>query len=85
MPDLSATSPFIKLTARQVRTYVEVGQPVAITPNLGVRVSLLWRIPPRSANGKVPAQRIFMLPPKQPGDSGGPKDAPLTRADFSLK
>lgn len=37
------------------------------------------------SSGKVPAERIFMLPPKQPGDSGGPKDAPLTRADFSLK
>jgi hypothetical protein len=35
--------------------------------------------------GKVARERIFLLPPKLTKDDGGPKDAPLSRADFSLK
>jgi len=37
------------------------------------------------SQGKVPGERVFMLPPRQAGDSGGPKNAPLARAEFSLK
>jgi hypothetical protein len=35
--------------------------------------------------GKIPAERVFLLPPKMPGEPGGPKDAPQNRAEFSLK
>ncbi len=38
-----------------------------------------------SAAGKIPRERIFLLPPKLAADGGGPKDAPLERAEFSLK
>lgn len=37
------------------------------------------------ANSQIPADRVFLLPPKQKGDTSGPKEAPLSRADFSLK
>jgi len=37
---------------------------VAITPRLGIRVSLLWRSPPRSASGKVPAPGLLLLCPR---------------------
>lgn len=63
MLSASSTSAFIQLKARQVRTYVEEGQPVAITPNLGIRVNLLWRTPPRSASGKVPSPGLLLLCP----------------------
>jgi hypothetical protein len=53
-----------RLTARKVRTFADEGQPVAITPRLGIRVSLLWRSPPRSASGKVPAPGLFLLCPR---------------------
>lgn len=35
--------------------------------------------------GKIPRERIFLLPPKIADDGSGPKDAPLNRAEFSLK
>jgi hypothetical protein len=35
--------------------------------------------------GKIPRERIFLLPPKLAADGSGPKDAPLERAEFSLK
>ncbi len=38
-----------------------------------------------AANGKIPRERIFLLPPKLVADDSGPKDAPLSRAEFSLK
>ena len=38
-----------------------------------------------STAGKIPRERIFLLPPKLAADGGGPKDAPLERAEFSLK
>lgn len=38
-----------------------------------------------SASGKIPRERIFLLPPKLAADGSGPKDAPLERAEFSLK
>ncbi|MDR3641946.1 MAG: DUF748 domain-containing protein [Humidesulfovibrio sp.] len=39
-------------------------------------------------NGKIPAERVFLLPPKpmkQSEGEGGKKDAALSRVDFSLK
>lgn len=38
-----------------------------------------------STTGKIPRERIFLLPPKLAADGGGPKDAPLARVEFSLK
>jgi uncharacterized protein involved in outer membrane biogenesis len=35
--------------------------------------------------GKIPRERIFLLPPKLAPDDSGPKDAPPGRVDFSLK
>jgi uncharacterized protein involved in outer membrane biogenesis len=35
--------------------------------------------------GKIPRERIFLLPPKLAADDSDPKEAPLSRADFSLK
>lgn len=35
--------------------------------------------------GKIPRDRLFLLPPKLLKDDSGPKDAPLNRAEFSLK
>jgi uncharacterized protein involved in outer membrane biogenesis len=35
--------------------------------------------------GKIPRERIFLLPPKLTADDGGPKDTPQGRVDFSLK
>jgi len=64
MSSPSATSAFLRLTARRVRTFAEEGQPLAITPRLGIRVSLLWRSPPRSASGKVPAPGLLLLCPR---------------------
>ncbi|HZV55477.1 MAG TPA: DUF748 domain-containing protein [Rhodocyclaceae bacterium] len=38
-----------------------------------------------AGTGKIPRERIFLLPPKLAVDGSGPKDAPLSRVDFSLK
>lgn len=38
-----------------------------------------------AGTGKIPRERIFLLPPKLAVDDSGPKEAPLSRADFSLK
>jgi hypothetical protein len=38
-----------------------------------------------STTGKIARERIFLLPPKLAADGSGPKDAPLERAEFSLK
>lgn len=35
--------------------------------------------------GKVARERIFLLPPKLVADGSGPKNAPLSRTEFSLK
>lgn len=35
--------------------------------------------------GKIPRERIFLLPPKIVADGTGPKDAPLGRVEFALK
>jgi hypothetical protein len=38
-----------------------------------------------STVGKIPRERIFLLPPKLVADGSGPKDAPLARVEFALK
>jgi len=38
-----------------------------------------------STTGKIPRERIFLLPTKLVADGSGPKDAPLARTEFSLK
>jgi hypothetical protein len=63
MPSAFPTSEFLQLTARQVRAYAEEGRPVAITPRLGIRLNLLWRSPPRSVSGKMPAAGLLLLCP----------------------
>lgn len=35
--------------------------------------------------GQVPRERVFLLPPKIAADGSGPKEAKLSRAEFSLK